>query len=58
MIKTLQNQVNSLQDRISDLETTLENSKYALRRTLKSPDTMKSIQQGPIIPEKEKRHLI
>jgi len=29
-IETLQNQVNSIQDRIRDLETTLENSKYAL----------------------------
>lgn len=29
-IKTLQNQVNSLQHRISDLETNLENAKYAL----------------------------
>jgi uncharacterized coiled-coil protein SlyX len=41
-------QVNSLQDRISDLETKLtfeENSKYALSRTLEAPETMKSIQQ-------------
>ena len=45
-IETLQNQVNSLQDRIRDLETTLENSKYALRRTLKASEGMKIIQQG------------
>ena len=46
-IETLQNQVNSLQDRIRDLETTiLENSKYALSGTLEAPNTMKSIQQG------------
>ena len=37
IIKTLQNQVNFLQDRISDLETTLENSKYALRSQNKAP---------------------
>ena len=34
-IQNLQNQVNSLQDRIRDLETTLENSKYALSGGLK-----------------------
>jgi len=43
MIKTLQNQVNSLQHRISDLEITLENSKYALNPTLKAPDATKNI---------------
>ena len=35
-IETLQNQANSLQDRIRDLETTLENSNDALSRTLKA----------------------
>ena len=45
-IESLENQVFSLQRRIVDLETTLENSKYALRGTLEAPDTMKSIQQG------------
>jgi len=44
-IETLQNQVNSLQDRIRDLETTLENSKYALSRTLKASEATKIIQQ-------------
>lgn len=42
-IESLENQVFSLQRRIVDLETTLENSKYALRGTLEAPDTMKSI---------------
>jgi hypothetical protein len=45
MIQNLQNQVNSLQDRIRDLETTLENSKYALSRTLKASEATKIIQQ-------------
>ena len=45
-IESLENQVFSLQGRIVDLETTLENSKYALRGTLEAPDTMKIIQQG------------
>jgi hypothetical protein len=45
-IKTLQNQVNSLQDRIRDLEITLENSKYAFRPTLKDPEATKISQQG------------
>jgi len=44
-----QNQVNSLQDRISDLETKLtfeENSKYALSRTLKASEATKILKQG------------
>jgi uncharacterized protein YlxW (UPF0749 family) len=53
-IETLQNQVNSLQDRIRDLETTLENSKYALSRTLKASEATKIIQQGRFYPERQK----
>jgi hypothetical protein len=44
-IQNLQNQVNSLQDRIRDLETTLENSKYALSGHLKPNIPIKTIQQ-------------
>ena len=45
-IETLQNQVNSLQDRIRDLETpALENSKYALSHTLKASEATKILQQ-------------
>ena len=54
MIKTLQNQVNSLQHRISDLETTLENSKYAFNHTLKAPDATKNLQQGHPTSKSEK----
>jgi chaperonin cofactor prefoldin len=46
MIKPLQNQVNSLQHRISDLETTLENSKYALSDILEAPRDTKNLHQG------------
>ena len=50
-IETLQNQVNSLQDRIRHLENTLlENSKYGKTclssRTLKASDATKILQQG------------
>jgi hypothetical protein len=46
-IESLQNQINSLQDRIRDLETpALENSKYALSRTLKASEATKISQQG------------
>ena len=61
-IETLQNQVNSLQDRIRDLETTLENSKYALSDALEAPNAIKIIQQGDSIlkgnndPYWEKNH--
>ena len=37
--------INSLQDRIRDLETTLENSKYSLSGTLKASEATKIIQQ-------------
>ena len=59
-IKALNNQVDSLQDRISDLETKLfvlrtshgasfeENPKYALRGTLQAPDDTKTIQRGDL----------
>jgi len=53
-IAALQNQVNSLQDRIRDLETTRENSKYALSPTLKAPDATKNIQQGDPNSKSEK----
>jgi chaperonin cofactor prefoldin len=45
-IESLENQVFSLQGRMVDLESTLENSKYALSGTLEDPETMKSIHQG------------
>jgi len=45
MIKTLQNQVNSLQQKVMHLEAKLENSKYVLSGTLDDPEMMKSIQQ-------------
>lgn len=51
IIKTLQNQVNSLQHRISDLETTLENSKYALSDILEAPRDTKNTHQGGFYPE-------
>ena len=44
-IETLQNQVNSLQDRIRVLQTTLENSKYALSATREASNQAKSSQQ-------------
>ena len=44
-VQNLHNQVNSLQNRIRYLETTLQNSKYALSRTLNAPDATKIIQQ-------------
>jgi uncharacterized protein YlxW (UPF0749 family) len=45
-IQILQNQVNSLQDRISDLETTLENSKYAFSEPSQPLESSKTIQQN------------
>jgi hypothetical protein len=45
-IESLQNQVNSLQDRIRDLETTRDNSKYALSRTRMYEKTPFTSQQG------------
>jgi len=45
-IQNLHNQVNSLQDRIRVLETTLENSKYALSRTRIDEKTPFTSQQG------------
>jgi len=45
-IQNFQNQVNFLQQRVINLEAKLENSKYALRVTLDSPDATKIIQQG------------
>jgi hypothetical protein len=57
IIKTLQNQVNSLQDRISDIETTLENSKYALRDILEAPRDTKNIHQGDFSTLKSEKSL-
>ena len=45
-IQNLQNQLNSLQQKVIHFEAKLENSKSALSGTLEAPDTMKSIQQG------------
>ena len=45
-IEALQNQVNSLQDRIRDLETTCDNSKYALSRTRMDEKTPFTSQLG------------
>jgi len=45
-IESLENQVNSLQDRIRDLETTRDNSKYPQKGTLEAPDDTKTIQQS------------
>jgi hypothetical protein len=56
-IQNLQNQVNSLQDRISDLETKLrfeENSKYALSRTRMDEKTPFTSQQGNSTMKSEK----
>jgi len=39
-------QVDSLQEKVMNLEIQLKNSKYALSGTLEAPDTMKSIQHG------------
>jgi hypothetical protein len=50
-IEALQNQVNSLQDRIRDLETTRDNSKYALSRTRMDEKTPFTSQQGNGYPE-------
>ena len=47
-MEALQNQVNSLQDRISDLEKKIENPKYALRGTFKDPDDTKIIQHSTL----------
>lgn len=61
-IEALQNQVNSLQDRIRDLETTRDNSKYALSRTRmyeKTPFTSQQgnatleVKKGPYLTENE-----
>ena len=53
-IERLQNQVNSLQDRIRDLETTLENSKYALSRTRMDEKTPFTSQLGNSTMKSEK----
>lgn len=45
-MESLQNQVNSLQDRIRDLETTPKNSNYALSGTIKPPEMIKITQPG------------
>jgi len=44
-MKLLQNQVDSLQQKIIDLENQLTNTEYPLSTTLEAPDTMKTIQQ-------------
>ena len=58
-IKALNNQVDSLQQKIIQLESKLmtalrfgENPKYALRGTLQAPDDTKTIQQSDFIPWK------
>lgn len=53
-IESLENQVNSLQDRIRDLETPRDNSKYPQKGTLEAPDGTKIIQQGDSTLEVEK----
>ena len=45
-IESLENQVNSLQDRIRDLETTRDNSKYPQKGTLEAPDDPKTIHKS------------
>jgi hypothetical protein len=61
-IQNLQNQVNSLQDKTSDLKSTLKNSKYTLSDALESPNAIKIIHQGNSIlkgnndPYWEKNH--
>jgi len=49
-IQILQNQVDSLQEKVIELETNLENqtidSKYALSGLLKGPESSKTIEQG------------
>ena len=45
-IQNLQNQINSLQQKVIHLETNLENSNYAISDNIDAPDTMKSIQLG------------
>ena len=56
-IETLQNQVNSLQDKIRDLKTTLENPKYILIGTLQALKETKTIQHSKLA-WKSKRGLI
>ena len=45
-MKALNNQVDSLQQKIIQLESKLENPKYALRGTFQTPDDRKTIQQS------------
>jgi hypothetical protein len=51
-MKALNNQVDSLQQKTIQLESKLENPKYALRGTLQAPDDTKIIQQSGFIPWK------
>jgi hypothetical protein len=45
-IEKLQNQVDSLQEKVIDLGNQLTNTEYLLRSQNKAPETMKTIQQG------------
>ena len=49
-IENLQQQIDSLQEKVMDLETKLENPKYAPRSQNKAPDDTKTIQQGNYYP--------
>lgn len=53
-IQNLQNQINSLQQKVIHLETNLENSNYALIGNIDAPDTIKSIQLGDSTSKYEK----
>jgi predicted nucleic acid-binding Zn-ribbon protein len=44
-IQILQNQLNSLQQKVINLETKVENPKYALKGQNKASEAIKSIQQ-------------
>jgi hypothetical protein len=53
-IQSLQNQVNYLQDKISDLETTLKNSKYPLSDALEASERIQIGQMGDSTLKSEK----
>jgi hypothetical protein len=51
MIKTLQNQVNYLQQKVNSLESQTNYFKNVLNETLKAPRDTKISQQGGFYPE-------
>jgi hypothetical protein len=57
-MKALNNQVDSLQQKIIQLESKLENPKYALSEPSQPLESSKTIQQSDFLPWKEKSRLI